>query len=126
METAQAQALVQEVKRFLPIELEAADYIARELKRLPKLQSGKFAIRIMRTWGFTRRRFDRLIDYLCDPFTTGLEKEEGFTPAVIAEFFYRCGEVHENGEWKPVESCLRRPSPQTASLVSELAKIHAI
>jgi len=109
METAQAQALTLEIKKYAPVGLEAGDYIARQLKRLPKLQSGKFLVRIVRTWGFDRKRFDRLIDYLADPWPIELE---GFTPALIAEYLYRCGEIFEDGEWRPLEMCLRRPAPQ--------------
>jgi hypothetical protein len=109
MDTAQAQALTMEMKKSGGIDLETGDRVTRQLKRLPKLQSGKFSVRIVRTWGFEQRRFDRLIDYLADPFPTGLESVEGFTPGVIAEYFYRCAEIHEDGEWRPVELALRRP-----------------
>lgn len=110
METSQAQALTMELKKRAVIDLETGDHIARQLKRLPKVQSGKFTLRMVRTWGYDQRRFDRLIDYLADPWQTGLESEEGFNPAAIAELFYRCAEVHEDGEWRPLEMALRRPT----------------
>ena len=106
METSQAQAIAQEIKKYAPIGLEAGEYIARQLKRLA-IEQGKTALRLIRRWGLERRRFDRLIEYFADPWPVEIED---FPAHLIPEYLYRCAEIHED-EWQPLEKCLRRPHP---------------
>lgn len=70
-------------------------------------------------WGFHERKFARACDYAAHPWKirdidyeaqmlSGVNLEK-FTPEQILESIYRCCEVFEDGEWKPIEKALRRP-----------------
>ena len=117
METSQAQAIAQEIKKYAPIGLEAGEYIARQLKKIT-VEQGKTALRLIRKWGLERRRFDRLIEYFTDPWAIEIADFPA-SAHLIPEYLYRCAEIHEDGEWQPIEMCLRRSRAEQPSVQLE-------
>jgi hypothetical protein len=98
---------------------------AEELQKVVFVLSGvriphaELILRLIHKWGYHWRRFERACDYAARPWPITDDDSDGklasgvdlgtFTQEAVIELLYRCGEIHEDGEWRPVEMALRRP-----------------
>lgn len=115
MNTQQAQGYAIRLRTLEPrLKVEALRRIADSLVPAPTADA-EVLLSVTEKWGFDWRRFERTADYIAHPWPIQIED---FTPAQIIELLYRCAEVHEDGGFKPLDLCLRRPGSRRLQCAS--------